>query len=72
MAYILIVGSQITVSLGIARYFTFHNEPKYSYSIIGGTNLLYLAILVASETVYRIRMNNETPVEVYEDIPNIT
>ena len=52
-AYVLIIGSQVTVSLGIAQYLTFNHEPKISYSIIGCTNIFFFAVLIASELVYR-------------------
>lgn len=36
LAYMLIVGSQVTVSLGIVRYFAYNDDRKISYVIIGG------------------------------------
>lgn len=59
VAYVLIFGSQVTVSLGIAQYLTFNHEPKMSYSIIGCTNIFFFAVLIASEVVYRVSMRNE-------------
>ena len=72
LAYTLMVGSQITVALGIVRYCVYQDSKKVSYVIIGAQNLLFFMLLLGSEAVYRISNQSEVAIEVLNDIPNVT
>ena len=55
LAYMVIIGSQATVSTGLLCYFSLVDDTKMGYVVLGASNFLFYTILVACEVVYRMR-----------------
>ena len=59
LAYLLILGSQATITLGVKSYVAPYDNKNRDYFFIGTSNVIFLAILILSEIIYRARFRNE-------------
>lgn len=72
LGYFLIVGSQVTVSLGMWTYYKDVLKNEEGKVLIGAANLLFFSFLIASEVIYRLWNNSEVNFEVNLHLENIT
>lgn len=53
LAYATILLSQVTVSLGVMNYLTYDGESDTGWILISSSNVLFFAVLISSEVIYR-------------------
>lgn len=72
LGYFLIVGSQVTVSLGMWTYYKDVLKNEEGKVLIGAANLLFFSFFIACEVIYRLWNNAEVNFEVNLHLENIT
>ena len=72
LGYFLIVGSQVTISLGMWTYYKDKLKNEEGKVLIGAANLLFFSFLIASEIIYRLWNNSDVNFEVNLHLENIT
>ena len=72
LGYFLIVGSQVTLSLGLWTYYKDVVKEEDGKILIGAANLLFFSFLITSEVIYRLWNNAEVNFEVNLHLENIS
>ena len=72
LGYFLIVGSQVTISLGMWTYYKDKLKNEEGKVLIGAANLIFFSFLIASEIIYRLWNNSDVNFEVNLHLENIT